>query len=303
MKSWIKKNNFNNKINYYIIIKKMNTGGKNFPINKENNLNISNNDENVEPLYIMTLELQEGKAEQLKIYSNSDSYTLASNFCQEHGLDNSACDYLKEKIENLMNQYREVNNIDEIEEEQKTESTKSNQKKTLLFSSGEEIEELKDNDDSLNYSTEKNLNLNDNFIINDNNQKDEDKIFNEKGNSLTLEDLEKIEESMPPLSYEYQTYDMQSESVVDTGSYEVAEWEEAKFFIPEYETMVSREVVSSAIEDDMIYTTVKMTLEDGTVLNVLYINEPDTLFCRAISVENWDKTTLYSNFTYDADVQ
>ena len=97
----------------------MNTGGKNFPINKENNLNISNNDENVEPLYIMTLELQEGKAEQLKIYSNSDSYTLASNFCQEHGLDNSACDYLKEKIENLMNQYREVNNIDEIEEEQK----------------------------------------------------------------------------------------------------------------------------------------------------------------------------------------
>ena len=121
--------------------------------------------------------------------------------------------------------------------------------------------------------------------------------------SLTLEDLEKIEESMPPLSYEYQTYDMQAESVVDTGSYEVAEWEEAKFFIPEYETMVSREVVSSAIEDDMIYTTVKMTLEDGTVLNVLYINEPDTLFCRAISVENWDKTTLYSNFTYDADVQ
>ena len=114
--------------------------------------------------------------------------------------------------------------------------------------------------------------------------------------SLTIEDLERIEDSMPPLSYVYQTYDMQTESIVDTGSYEADEWENTKFFIPEYETMVNREVTSSGIEDDMIYTVVKMTLEDGTVLNVLYINEPDTLFCRAISVENWDKTTLYSNF-------
>lgn len=121
--------------------------------------------------------------------------------------------------------------------------------------------------------------------------------------SLTIEDLERIEDSMPPLSYVYQTYDMQTESIVDTGSYEADEWENTKFFIPEYETMVNREVTSSGIEDDMIYTVVKMTLEDGTVLNVLYINEPDTLFCRAISVENWDKTTLYSNFVYDADVQ
>lgn len=121
--------------------------------------------------------------------------------------------------------------------------------------------------------------------------------------SLTLEDLERIEDSMPPLSYEYQTYDMQTQSVVETGNYEVAEWEEPRFIIPEYATMASREVTSSWIEDDMIYTVVKMTLQDGTVLDVLYVNEPDTLFCRAISVENWDRTTLYSNFVYDADVE
>ena len=121
--------------------------------------------------------------------------------------------------------------------------------------------------------------------------------------SLTLEDLEKIEETLPPLSYDYETYDMQAQSVVNTGSYQVAEWEEPQFIIPEYATMASREVTSSWIEDDMIYTVVKMTLQDGTVLDVLYVNEPDTLLCRAISVQNGDQSTLYSNFTYEADAE
>lgn len=121
--------------------------------------------------------------------------------------------------------------------------------------------------------------------------------------SLTLEDLEKIEETLPFLSYDYETYDMQAQAMVSTGSYEVAEWEEPRFIIPEYATMASREVTSSWIEDDMIYTVVKMTLQDGTVLDVLYVNEPDTLFCRAISVQNGDQSTLYSNFVYEADVE
>ena len=72
---------------------------ENIPINEFNILNTSNENENEnqEPIYVMTLELTEGKAEQIKIYSNSDSYALANNFCQLHGLDSSACDYLKEK--------------------------------------------------------------------------------------------------------------------------------------------------------------------------------------------------------------
>lgn len=121
--------------------------------------------------------------------------------------------------------------------------------------------------------------------------------------SLTIADLEHIEETLPPLSYIYETYDMNSQSVVNSGSYKVAEWEEPVFFIPEYATMADREVTSSGIEDDMIYTMTKLTLQDGTELNVLYVNEPDTLFCRAISVENWSQTTLYTDFVYDADIQ
>jgi predicted small lipoprotein YifL len=41
--------------------------------------------------------------------------------------------------------------------------------------------------------------------------------------SLTIADLEHIEETLPPLSYTYETYDMNSQSVVNSGSYKVAE--------------------------------------------------------------------------------
>ena len=118
--------------------------------------------------------------------------------------------------------------------------------------------------------------------------------------SLSVEDLERIEETIPPISYDYETYDMMKGEIINSGK---SEWESDKLFIPEYENMVSREVTSSGIEDDMIYTLTNITLEDGSILQVLYVNEPDTLFCRAISVQNGDLTTLYSNFVYAADVQ
>jgi hypothetical protein len=53
----------------------------------------------------------------------------------------------------------------------------------------------------------------------------------------------------------------------------------------------------------MIYTLATITLDDGSSLDVLYVNEPDTLFCRAIEVINGGQTTLYSNFVYAADVE
>ncbi|MBQ9554563.1 hypothetical protein IJU97_06615 [bacterium] len=66
--------------------------------------------------------------------------------------------------------------------------------------------------------------------------------------------------------------------------------------------MISREVLSSSIEDHMIYTLTNLTQEDGKVISVLYINDPETLFCRAISVETDEKVTLYNNFIYNADI-
>ena len=121
--------------------------------------------------------------------------------------------------------------------------------------------------------------------------------------SLTIEDLERIEESMAPMSYSYSTYNMTDGSIIDSWNVTAQEGEDNKFSIPEYENMVNREIVSSGIEDDMIYTLANVTLEDGSVLQILYVNEPDTLFCRAISAQNGDQTTLYSNFVYAADVE
>jgi hypothetical protein len=47
----------------------------------------------------------------------------------------------------------------------------------------------------------------------------------------------------------------------------------------------------------MIYTLTKVTLQDGTEIQVLYINDPVTLNFVAASVENGNITTNYQ-FTY-----
>ena len=103
---------FNNNI-YKIISNKESAEKINFE--KENDLEclstkekeitkISNNDSKKEPIYIMTLELEKGKPEKLKIYSDSDPLQIASDFCKEHNLDYNGLDYLRQKIETLLNE-------------------------------------------------------------------------------------------------------------------------------------------------------------------------------------------------------
>jgi len=57
--------------------------------------------------------------------------------------------------------------------------------------------------------------------------------------------------------------------------------------------MASREIVSSGIEDGMIYTLTNVTLQDDTVVSVLYIVDPVTLNFVAANVENGNETTNY----------
>ncbi len=61
--------------------------------------------------------------------------------------------------------------------------------------------------------------------------------------------------------------------------------------------MASREVLSSGIEDGMIYTLTKVTLQDDTDIDVLYIVDPVTLNFVAASVENGNISTNYQ-FVY-----
>jgi hypothetical protein len=55
--------------------------------------------------------------------------------------------------------------------------------------------------------------------------------------------------------------------------------------IPEHAAMASREVLSSGIEDGMIYTQTEVTLQDDSKINILYIVNPITLEFVAASVE------------------
>jgi hypothetical protein len=67
--------------------------------------------------------------------------------------------------------------------------------------------------------------------------------------------------------------------------------------LPIHATTASREVLSSAIEDGMIYTLTKVVLQDDTEVNILYIVNPETLDLVAANVENGNEITNYQ-FVY-----
>lgn len=114
--------------------------------------------------------------------------------------------------------------------------------------------------------------------------------------SLTTEELDELAETHFPKSYTYTTYNMETG---ETWSWESTYPEDLShtLLIPEHATMASREVVSSGIEDGMIYTLTKVVLQDGTELQVLYIVNPETLDFVAVSVENGNETINYQ-FAY-----
>ena len=176
-------------------------------INTENKI-----DENIdEPIYVMTLALEQGKSEKIEIYENSDPAQLAYNFCSKNNLDFTALDYLKEQITNLLESYakneneEEYNNneetyekievddnnnedinipeIEEVQESQEfnvTENRKKNSKEKKNEISNDEIigeiniDELQNNKKNSNNRNERNkIDIKDDF------NKEKDEIFNE----------------------------------------------------------------------------------------------------------------------------
>ena len=112
--------------------------------------------------------------------------------------------------------------------------------------------------------------------------------------SLTVEDLDQIDATLFPLSYKYETYRWEDEDTSDSGDYTYPEDVDHSLLLPIHKDMESREIVSSGIEDWMIYTIVNATLKDGSIVSILYINDPVTLKYIAASVNGDTETTLYS---------
>ena len=79
-------------------------------IKNDNNEEI--NEINEHPIFTLTIELEIGKTEKIDIYQNSEPYNIANNFCIEHNLGISTFQYLKEKIEYLLDEFKSNNNLD-----------------------------------------------------------------------------------------------------------------------------------------------------------------------------------------------
>ena len=88
--------------------------------------------------------------------------------------------------------------------------------------------------------------------------------------SLTLEDLDAIESLLLPVSYSYETYELVNWSLSDSGEYVYSSGDK---LLPIHESVASRELLDSSVEDGMIYTKVNLTLNDGKRVPMLYIND------------------------------
>ena len=76
-----------------------------------------NENENNEqrPMFIMTLELEDGNTEQIVIYKDSDPEKIANEFCCQHNLKVDYVKYLKEKIQTLLGESNVISEEDEKE--------------------------------------------------------------------------------------------------------------------------------------------------------------------------------------------
>ena len=117
-------------------------------------------------------------------------------------------------------------------------------------------------------------------------------------NSLDLGELISLIENNFPKAYDYSITNI-STNENEKGTH-VYKADEIGFLTPEYSNIVDREVVSSGIQDGMIYTTVKATLDDEKEIDVLYIVDPATRNFVAANIEDGDIFTNYQ-FSYFVD--
>ena len=59
------------------------------------------------PFYLMTLEDNDGKCKQIKIYQNSDPFELSYNFCKENNLDFESMKYITKNIKETIKRFRD----------------------------------------------------------------------------------------------------------------------------------------------------------------------------------------------------
>jgi len=121
----------------------------------------------------------------------------------------------------------------------------------------------------------------------------------ERVESLTFDNLQEIAQTNFP---KYSTY-----TIVDLQTEEIFTWENLYMedtphnltnITPHFGTIVNHNLLSSGIEDEMIYSNFDVTFNDGTDANILYINNPETLDFVAATVEIKDFSSINYQFVY-----
>ena len=185
---------------------------------KENNINEEITEE---PIYVMTLALEQGKSEKIEIFSNSDPTELAYNFCSKNNLDYDALDYLKEQITNLLESYAKnenyedyinnnknecINEIEEVKEDQEFNIT-GNYKENLnsqittesINKENSDYKNYKEEINSKEYEDYRNKNEINNDIKNDINEEKNNKIINNNAGGYFIKKNNKTKEEITNL--------------------------------------------------------------------------------------------------------
>ena len=116
--------------------------------------------------------------------------------------------------------------------------------------------------------------------------------------SLTYEDLEGIAEMNFPTSSTYTIVDLATEETTNKENlYHEDTPHNLVNITPDFAPIKEQTLLSSAIEDGMIYTNFDVTFDNDTTGNVLYINDPETLNFVAATVESEGMSVNYQ-FAY-----
>ena len=113
--------------------------------------------------------------------------------------------------------------------------------------------------------------------------------------SLTVEDLNIIDEYKFPKSYTYSLYNWDGwDPMMETWDYVYPDGVDHKLLLPIHENMANREVISSEMDNGRISTTVNITLNNGESYPVKYVNNPETLEYEWASLNTPTSTILYT---------
>ena len=111
--------------------------------------------------------------------------------------------------------------------------------------------------------------------------------------SLTMEEIEELIKTHFPKSYSYSEFDLAANLIWDEGEHTYTE-EEAGILTPMHAKINKSQVLWSGIEDGMIKTETLATLaESGTLVNIVYVVNPETMDFVAANVSDGEITTNY----------